>query len=163
MIRVLIADDHGIVRSGLRMLIDKQSDMEVVAEVEDGVAALESAQRHHPTVAVLDVSMPRMDQTVASAAAALAQVLEQRRAISARPTPRRQRPAATKKRADLADRLGPRPGSRLIAAGADEPEQRPPSSSAMKASQVRVLEQRARADARRLASGNSCPAGQQRA
>jgi DNA-binding NarL/FixJ family response regulator len=59
-IRVLIADDHGIVRSGLRMLIDRQSDMEVVAEVEDGVAALEGAQQHHPTVAVLDVSMPRM-------------------------------------------------------------------------------------------------------
>ena len=60
MIRVLIADDHGIVRSGLRMLIDRQSDMEVVAEVEDGVAALEGAQQHRPTVAVLDVSMPRM-------------------------------------------------------------------------------------------------------
>ena len=60
MIRVLIADDHGIVRSGLRMLIDKQSDMEVVAEVEDGVAALEGAQKHRPNVAVLDVSMPRM-------------------------------------------------------------------------------------------------------
>ncbi|HST70055.1 MAG TPA: response regulator transcription factor [Solirubrobacterales bacterium] len=60
MIRVLIADDHGIVRSGLRMLIDRQSDMEVVAEAEDGVAALESTQEHHPTVAVLDVSMPRM-------------------------------------------------------------------------------------------------------
>ena len=59
-IRVLIADDHGIVRSGLRMLIDRQSDMEVVAEAEDGVAALESTQQHRPTVAVLDVSMPRM-------------------------------------------------------------------------------------------------------
>ena len=60
MIRVLIADDHGIVRSGLRMLIERQSDMEVVAEAEDGVSALESTQAHHPTVAVLDVSMPRM-------------------------------------------------------------------------------------------------------
>ncbi|MET0973339.1 MAG: response regulator transcription factor, partial [Thermoleophilaceae bacterium] len=60
MIRVLIADDHGIVRSGLRMLIDRQSDMEVVAEAEDGVSALESTQQHHPNVAVLDVSMPRM-------------------------------------------------------------------------------------------------------
>jgi DNA-binding NarL/FixJ family response regulator len=59
-IRVLIADDHGIVRSGLRMLIERQADMEVVAEVEDGVAALESTQEHRPTVAVLDVSMPRM-------------------------------------------------------------------------------------------------------
>jgi DNA-binding NarL/FixJ family response regulator len=60
LIRVLIADDHGIVRSGLRMLIERQSDMEVVAEAEDGVSALESTQEHRPTVAVLDVSMPRM-------------------------------------------------------------------------------------------------------
>ena len=60
MIRVLIADDHGIVRSGLRMLIERQPDMEVVAEAEDGVAALELTQEHRPTVAVLDVSMPRM-------------------------------------------------------------------------------------------------------
>jgi DNA-binding NarL/FixJ family response regulator len=60
MIRVLIADDHGIVRSGLRMLIDRQRDMEVVAEADDGVAALEHAQAHRPHVAVLDVSMPRM-------------------------------------------------------------------------------------------------------
>ena len=60
MIRVLIADDHGIVRSGLRMLIDRQADMEVVAEADDGVAALESSQAHQPDVAVLDVSMPRM-------------------------------------------------------------------------------------------------------
>ncbi len=60
MIRVLIADDHGIVRSGLRMLIDRQPDMEVVAEADDGVAALESSQAHLPDVAVLDVSMPRM-------------------------------------------------------------------------------------------------------
>jgi DNA-binding NarL/FixJ family response regulator len=60
MIRILIADDHGIVRSGLRMLIDRQRDMEVVAEAGDGVAALEHAQAHRPQVAVLDVSMPRM-------------------------------------------------------------------------------------------------------
>jgi DNA-binding NarL/FixJ family response regulator len=59
-IRVLIADDHGIVRSGLRMLIDRQTDMEVVAEADDGVAALESTQAHKPDVAVIDVSMPRM-------------------------------------------------------------------------------------------------------
>jgi DNA-binding NarL/FixJ family response regulator len=60
MIRVLIADDHGIVRSGLRMLIDRQLDMEVVAEATDGVGALESTQSERPDVAVLDVSMPRM-------------------------------------------------------------------------------------------------------
>ena len=60
MIRVLIADDHGIVRSGLRMLIDRQGDMSVVAEAEDGVDALQLTQVEHPDVAVLDVSMPRM-------------------------------------------------------------------------------------------------------
>ena len=56
--RVLIADDHGIVRSGLRMLIDRQVDMEVVAEAEDGLQARELALRERPDVAVLDVSMP---------------------------------------------------------------------------------------------------------
>jgi DNA-binding NarL/FixJ family response regulator len=60
MISVLIADDHGIVRSGLRMLLDRQRDIEVVAEADDGVEALEQAQARHPDVAVLDVSMPRM-------------------------------------------------------------------------------------------------------
>jgi DNA-binding NarL/FixJ family response regulator len=60
LIRVLIADDHGIVRSGLRMLIERQTDMQVVAEADDGVAALESTQSQRPDVAVLDVSMPRM-------------------------------------------------------------------------------------------------------
>jgi DNA-binding NarL/FixJ family response regulator len=60
MIRVLIADDHGIVRSGLRMLIERQSDMEVVAEAGDGLDAVAAAQRERPDVAVLDVSMPRM-------------------------------------------------------------------------------------------------------
>jgi DNA-binding NarL/FixJ family response regulator len=59
-IRVLIADDHGIVRSGLRMLIDRQRDMSVVAEASDGVDALQLTQAEHPDVAVLDVSMPRM-------------------------------------------------------------------------------------------------------
>ena len=60
MIRVLIADDHGIVRSGLRMLIERQPDMSVVGEAEDGVAALRCAQAERPDVVVLDVSMPRM-------------------------------------------------------------------------------------------------------
>jgi DNA-binding NarL/FixJ family response regulator len=59
-IRVLIADDHGIVRSGLRMLLERQTDIEVVGEAEDGVGALSLAQAARPDVAVLDVSMPRM-------------------------------------------------------------------------------------------------------
>lgn len=60
MIRVLIADDHGIVRSGLTMLINRQSDMEVAAEAEDGIEAVERALADRPDVAVLDVSMPRL-------------------------------------------------------------------------------------------------------
>ena len=59
-IRVLIADDHGIVRGGLRLLLERQPDIEVVAEAVDGVEALEQALLHRPDVCVLDVSMPRM-------------------------------------------------------------------------------------------------------
>jgi DNA-binding NarL/FixJ family response regulator len=59
-IRVLIADDHGIVRSGLSMLIDRQADMEVAAQAEDGLEAVERALADRPDVAVLDVSMPRL-------------------------------------------------------------------------------------------------------
>ena len=58
MIRVLIADDHGIVRSGLSMLIAQQSDMDVTAEAENGLEAVEQALAERPDVAVLDVSMP---------------------------------------------------------------------------------------------------------
>jgi DNA-binding NarL/FixJ family response regulator len=59
-IRVLIADDHGIVRSGLSMLIDRQADMEVAAQAENGIEAVERALADRPDVAVLDVSMPRL-------------------------------------------------------------------------------------------------------
>ena len=60
MIHILVADDHGIVRSGLRMLIERQGGMRVVAEADDGVTALELALAERPDVAILDVSMPRM-------------------------------------------------------------------------------------------------------
>ncbi len=58
--RVLVADDHGIVRSGLRLLLDRQPDLEVVAEAEDGVQALKRAQAERPDLCILDVAMPRM-------------------------------------------------------------------------------------------------------
>ena len=60
MIRVLIADDHGIVRSGLTMLIERQADMHVAAEAKDGIEAVERSLADRPDVAVLDVSMPRL-------------------------------------------------------------------------------------------------------
>jgi len=58
--RTLIADDHGIVRTGIRLLLERQPDLEVVAEAGDGVDALEQALRSRPDLCVLDVGMPRM-------------------------------------------------------------------------------------------------------
>jgi DNA-binding NarL/FixJ family response regulator len=60
MLRLLLADDHGIVRSGVRMLIDRQDGMRVVAEADDGIQAVDAVLAEHPDVAVLDVSMPRL-------------------------------------------------------------------------------------------------------
>jgi DNA-binding NarL/FixJ family response regulator len=60
MLRILLADDHGIVRSGLRVLIERQQGMSVVAEADDGVAAVDETLREDPDVAILDVAMPRM-------------------------------------------------------------------------------------------------------
>lgn len=58
--RVLLADDHPVVRRGLRDLLDGEADFEVVAEVDDGAAAVERAVAGDVDLAVLDVSMPRM-------------------------------------------------------------------------------------------------------
>ena len=58
--RVLIADDHGIVRSGLRLLLERQPDIEVVAEASDGAEARDIAIRERPDLAILDVKMPKL-------------------------------------------------------------------------------------------------------
>jgi two-component system response regulator NreC len=65
-IRVLIADDHAVLRSGLRMLIGTQPDMEVVAEAGDGATTLRRAREIQPDVVLLDLSMPgsRSTQTI---------------------------------------------------------------------------------------------------
>ena len=57
--RILIADDHAIVRSGLKKVLDAKPDMEVVAEAEDGAEAVEKALREDVHLVILDVSMPR--------------------------------------------------------------------------------------------------------
>ena len=57
-IRVLIADDHAVVRTGLRTFLELQDDMEVVADVGDGEAALEAAREHEPDVVLMDLVMP---------------------------------------------------------------------------------------------------------
>ena len=59
-IRVMIADDHAILRAGLKMLVDAQADMEVVSEAADGEKAVQTARETRPEVALLDLTMPRV-------------------------------------------------------------------------------------------------------
>ena len=61
MIRVLLADDHSIVRAGLRRIIEESADIEVVAEADDGREAIRLARERKPDVAVIDISMPGLD------------------------------------------------------------------------------------------------------
>lgn len=61
MIRVLLADDHSIVRAGLRRILEEGGDIEVVAEASDGQEALRLAGETRPDVAVIDISMPGLD------------------------------------------------------------------------------------------------------
>lgn len=58
--RIVIADDHGIVRSGIRLLLEKQPDLEVVAEAGDGIEARDLVVSVKPDLAILDVKMPGM-------------------------------------------------------------------------------------------------------
>lgn len=67
-IRVLIADDHSMFRSGLRAVVDSQADLDCVGEVGDGRAAIAETARLLPDVAVLDVRMPKLDGLAATAA-----------------------------------------------------------------------------------------------
>jgi len=59
-IRILLADDHNIIRRGLRLLLERQPGFEVVGEAADGRQAVEQAQATQPDVAVLDIAMPNM-------------------------------------------------------------------------------------------------------
>ncbi|MFI8826432.1 response regulator [Streptomyces sp. NPDC053431] len=60
-LRVVVADDQELVRSGFALILDVQADIEVVAEAADGAEAVEAVRRHRPDVALLDIRMPRMD------------------------------------------------------------------------------------------------------
>lgn len=59
-IRVLIADDHAVLRAGLRMLLDAEADIEVIGDAGDGAEALAQVQKLVPDVALLDITMPGM-------------------------------------------------------------------------------------------------------
>ncbi|MEV7419930.1 response regulator transcription factor [Streptomyces sp. NPDC089919] len=60
-ITVVIADDQEMVRTGFRMILESQPDIEVLADVVDGEAALAAVETHHPDVLLLDIRMPRLD------------------------------------------------------------------------------------------------------
>jgi DNA-binding NarL/FixJ family response regulator len=60
-LRILLADDHGIVRDGLKLLISTQPDMQVVGEAEDGNEALRQAKELNPDIIVMDISMPELN------------------------------------------------------------------------------------------------------
>ncbi len=66
-ITILLADDHAIVRAGLRLLLEAEPDFEVVGEAADGVEAVAEAIRLHPTVVLMDVTMPRTNGLDAAA------------------------------------------------------------------------------------------------
>jgi DNA-binding NarL/FixJ family response regulator len=59
--RILLADDQALTREGIRRLLDAEGDMEVVAEAASGQEALDLAQRTHPDVVIMDISMPELN------------------------------------------------------------------------------------------------------
>ena len=59
--RVLVADDHAIIREGLRVMLGNQPDMEVVAVAENGREAIQLVEKHEPDIAVIDLSMPELN------------------------------------------------------------------------------------------------------
>ena len=60
-IKILLADDHTIIRQGLRSLLDKESDIEVVAEAADGRIAIQLVKKHLPDIVIMDVTMPNLN------------------------------------------------------------------------------------------------------
>ena len=66
-IRILIVDDHSVVRQGLRMFLEADTDLEIVAEARDGAEALQLARQHRPDVVLMDLLMPVMSGITATA------------------------------------------------------------------------------------------------
>ncbi len=60
-IRILLADDHAVVRQGFKMILDAQADMEILGEAGNGREAVELAEKLHPDVVVMDVAMPELN------------------------------------------------------------------------------------------------------
>jgi RNA polymerase sigma factor (sigma-70 family) len=66
-IRVLLADDHGVVRKGLRFLLERQPDMEIVGEAADGREAVRLAEAENPDIVIMDIAMPLLNGIEATA------------------------------------------------------------------------------------------------
>ncbi|HJS50790.1 MAG TPA: response regulator transcription factor [Pyrinomonadaceae bacterium] len=66
MIRILLADDHDLMRQGIRSMLELHPNLEVCAEAKDGIEAAEMALEHRPDVVILDVTMPKMNGLEAS-------------------------------------------------------------------------------------------------
>ncbi|MFF2644289.1 response regulator [Streptomyces niveus] len=77
--RILLADDHALVRRGVRLILDGEPDLTVVAEAGDGAEAIELAREHRPDLAILDIAMPRL--TGLQAARELSRLLPETRIL----------------------------------------------------------------------------------
>jgi two-component system response regulator NreC len=66
-IKILLADDHGVVRKGLRFLLERQADMEVVGEAKDGREAVRLTEELKPTIVIMDIAMPLLNGIDATA------------------------------------------------------------------------------------------------
>lgn len=77
--RILLADDHALVRRGVRLILDGEPDLQVVAEAGDGAEAVEMARAERPDLAVLDIAMPRL--TGLQAARELSRVMPELRIL----------------------------------------------------------------------------------
>ena len=65
-VRVVLADDHDMIRAGIRSVLSAQRDVEVVAEADNGIAAVEAVERLRPDVAILDITMPGLNGLAAT-------------------------------------------------------------------------------------------------
>jgi len=65
-IRILLVDDHELMRNGLRTLLERESDLVIVAEAENGKQAIEMVQKHQPDIVVMDITMPDMSGIAAT-------------------------------------------------------------------------------------------------
>jgi two-component system response regulator NreC len=59
--KIILADDHKIIKEGLQSLIEKQPDMEVIAEAQDGLTTVNLVQKLQPDVVIMDIGMPEMN------------------------------------------------------------------------------------------------------